>query len=334
MKHPTYHPSFLLILVLLMANNPTFAQNEATNLSGWIYVQYRFDQNEATQNSVLQIRRARLDYKGSLTPWVDFRLQVDFAPSPRLIDAYTKLKFKDYLQLQVGQFKIPFSLENKLSPLDLELIDNAQVINALSGYKDITGITYGVGLFGGNGINVKSDNLAKDISARLDLCPLVRNMTLSVSGYWGNYEMLYTNIPTQMNGIRNRYAYGAQYADEHWMIRAEYLKGLTGFVGYNETDGKYTPYSVESQGCYLTTRYWFFYNRRPTSDFRPKISPMMRVEYYDKDIAANTSSMFYSTGVDWWPEKHLRLQLAYTVQQKQSSEPLGHTLSTMITVKF
>ena len=364
MKHPTYHPSFLLILVLLMANNPTFAQNEATNLSGWIDVQYRFDQNEATQNSVLQIRRARLDYKGSLTPWVDFRLQVDFAPSPRLIDAYTKLKFKDYLQLQVGQFKIPFSLENKLSPLDLELIDNAQVINALSGYKDITGIasyengreigamitgkiayvtlgeekipliTYGVGLFGGNGINVKSDNLAKDISARLDLCPLVRNMTLSVSGYWGNYEMLYTNIPTQMNGIRNRYAYGAQYADEHWMIRAEYLKGLTSFVGYNETDGKYTPYSVESQGCYLTTRYWFFYNRRPTSDFRPKISPMMRVEYYDKDIAANASSMFYSTGVDWWPEKHLRLQLAYTVQQKQSSEPLGHTLSTMITVKF
>ena len=338
MKKQTYYASFILILLLLVVKNPLFAQKEShkngddkeeikrlTKLGGWIDVQYRFEQDAGMQNSIVQIRRARFDYRGSLSKFADFRFQVDFAPNPRLIDAYAKLNFNNYLQLQVGQFKIPFSLENKLSPLDLELIDNAQIISALAGYKDVTGIanyangreigamvtgnlvytivgnekialvSYGLGLFGGNGINVKTDNLAKDVSARIEFCPFIRNMTLSASGYWGNYEMLYTNSPTGMNGTRDRYALGLQYVDNHWMIRAEYLKGKTSFVSYDESDGMFTPYNVETQGCYLTTRYWFFFNNRQSGSFRQKISPMIRVEYYEKNMTDNASSMFYST---------------------------------------
>lgn len=337
---------------------------ENTKISGWIDAQYRFEENEGKQNSIIQIRRARFDYKGNYSGFLDFRLQVDFASSPRLIDAYTKIKFNEHIQLQVGQFKIPFSLENKLSPLELELTDNANIISALSGYKDITGIssyangreigamltgrlafvtlqdkrtpliTYGVGLFGGNGINVKSDNLAKDISARIEVCPFVRNLTLSASAYWGKYEMLYNNTPTTMNGARDRYACGAQYADDHWVIRGEYLKGKTDFVDYDEIADSYTPYIIETQGCYLTARYWFFYDRKAGLTFQKKISPLIRYEYYEKDLSGNNTSVYYSTGMDWWPEEHLRLQLAYTMQQKQQSKQLCHMLTGMITVKF
>ena len=377
MKKQRYYAWLIHILLLLVVKNPLFAQNEnpkngdlvtetktSAKLGGWIDDQYRIEQDAGMQNSIVQIRRARFDYRGSLSKIADFRFQVDFAPNPRLIDAYAKLNFSNYLQLQVGQFKIPFSLENKLSPLDLELIDNAQIISALAGYKDVTVIanyangreigamvtgklvyttigdekialvSYGLGLFGGNGINVKTDNLAKDVAARIEFCPFIRNMTLSVSGYWGTYEMLYANSPTGMNGTRDRYALGLQYADNHWMVRAEYLKGKTGFVSYNESDDMFTPYNVETQGCYLTTRYWFFFNNRRAGAFRQKVSPVIRVEYYEKNMTDNASSMFYSTGVDWWMDEHLRFQLAYTVQQKQLSTQLGHTLTTMITAKF
>ena len=248
--------------------------------------------------------------------------------------------------------------------MDLELTDNAQIISALSGYKDVTGIasyangreigamitgelafvevrndripllSYGVGLFGGNGINVKTDNLAKDVAARIEFRPLVRNLVLSVSGYWGSYEMLYNNAPTDMSGARIRYANGMQYSDRHWMVRAEYLKGKTGFVGFDDSDGIFTPYYVETQGCYLIASYWFEYGRRQTNAFQQKISPIIRVDYFEKDMASHTSSLLYSSGVDWWPEKHLRLQLAYTLQQKIPSNQLGHTITTMVTVRY
>lgn len=372
MKKLKYYLSLISFLILFVVNNPLFAQNEkektelkkSAKLGGWIDVQYRFEQNGESQNSVVQIRRARLDYKGGLSKFADFRFQVDFAPSPRMIDAYVKLIFNKYIQLQVGQFKIPFSLENKLSPLDLELIDNAQIISALSGYKDVTGIasyangreigamvtgrllytslgdemvplvSYGLGLFGGNGINIKTDNLAKDVAARIEFCPFIRNMTLSASGYWGNYEMLYNNSPTGMDGTRDRYACGMQYSDDHWMVRAEYLKGMTDYVSFDESSNLYSPYNMVTQGCYLTTRYWFFFNSKQAGASRQKISPVLRVEYYEKYLTDNAPSIFFSSGVDWWFDEHLRFQLAYTLQHKQSSDPLGHTLTTMITAKF
>lgn len=354
----------MIVLLFTMGSKQLFAQNEkeSKKLGGWIDAQYRFEDNSKEQNSVIQIRRARLDYRGTWSDKLEYRLQADFASSPRLIDAYMKLNFNKYAQLQVGQFKIPFSLENKLSPLELELTENSQIISALSGYKDVTGISsyangreigamitgkfanvevrgesmplvrYGVGLFGGNGINVKNDNMAKDIAARIEICPFVSGLTVSASGYWGRYEMIYNSTATDMDGKRNRFACGAEYTDKHWMVRAEYLKGKTEFVDYDDNASIYNSYIMETQGCYLATRYWFFYNQKNEGAFQQKISPIIRVEYYEKEAGA--SSMFYSTGVEWWPEQHLRFQLAYTAQQKQSSNNLSHIITAMLTVKL
>lgn len=335
------------------------------SIGGWIDAQYAYDRmDDANQSSVFQIRRARLDVKASLSRWVDFRLQVDFAPSPRLIDAFVKVNLCKYVNLQVGQFKIPFSLENILSPLDLELIENAQVISALSGYKDVTGIgsysngreiglmlmgtlasakirgedtpilTYGVGLFGGNGINVKTDNMAKDISARINFCPFVKHLTLSVSGYWGKYDMLYEGEPTHIDGARIRYGGGVQYADEHWMVRSEYLWGRTDFANYDEVDDLFVPHQMMSHGAYITIGHWFMMGWGKKSNVQQKIRPLVRIDYFEKDMSAHAPSMFYSVGADWWPEKHLRVQLAYTLRQINFSNQLGHNLTTMISVKF
>lgn len=337
---------------------------ENVKLGGWIDAQYQFSQSEDSKSSVFMIRRARLDLKGSLSRWVDFRLQADFAPNPRLIDAYIKVNLCKYVQVQVGQFKIPFSLENILSPLELELTENAQVISALSGYKDVSGVSsysngreiglmllgtlasatvrgekipilkYGVGVFGGNGINVKADNMAKDISARLEFCPFVNHLTFSVSGYWGKYDMLYDNVPTHNDGVRIRYAAGAQYADKHWMVRSEYLWGKTDFESFDEDQDVFIPYGVKSQGCYFTIGYWFMMGWGKNSAVQQKIRPLLRVDYYERDIAAHNPSMVYAAGVEWWPERHLRFQLAYSLRQQNFSNQLEHQLTTMLSVRF
>ncbi len=385
-KLPT---SIFCVAALLFTLNTVFSQNEKISntspddsskitktsifqyiennfkIGGWIDAQYQYDNNwTENQSSVFQIRRARLDFKGSLSQWVDFRLQADFAPTPRLIDAFIKVNFCKYAKLQVGQFKIPFSLENILSPLDLELMENAQVISALSGYKDVTGISsyangreigamltgtlvettvrdekipilrYGVGVFGGNGINVKTDNLAKDISARIEFCPFVKHLTLSVSGYWGKYNMLYNNNLTNIDGKRIRYAGGLQYADGNWVLRSEYLWGNTEFAMLDETQDTYTPTPLHTHGFYLTAGYWFKFGWGANSTVRQKLRPVLRFDYYEKDLAANTPSMYYSTGVEWWPEKHLRVQIAYTLKQRQQEPQIGHNITAMISAVF
>lgn len=334
-------------------------------VGGWIDAQYAYEYyNADNQSSVFQIRRARLDFKGSPTKWVDYRLQVDFAPNPRLIDAFVKVNFCKQVQLQVGQFKIPFSLENKLSPLDLELMENAQVVSALSGYKDVTGISsysngreigamltgtlasaevrgeripilqYGVGVFGGNGINVKTDNLAKDISARMEFSPFVKGLTLSASGYWGKYDMLHDGVTTHTDGARTRYAGGLQYTDRQWVLRGEYLWGKTDFAAVDPLTDDYVPVPTRTQGFYATAGYWFRFGWGKNSNVEQKLRPMLRFDYYEKNMTAHAPSLYYSTGVEWWPEKHLRTQLAYTLKQRTREHSFGHNVTVMVSAVF
>lgn len=130
---------FLIGQVEMSAQESTSNYANIITVGGWIDGQYRLNINDEANGS-FQVRRARLDVKGNLSKQVDFRLQADMSSAPKLIDAYVRMRFNKAIALQMGQFKIPFSLENILSPLDLELTDNAQVISALSGYKDVTGI--------------------------------------------------------------------------------------------------------------------------------------------------------------------------------------------------
>lgn len=349
---------------------------EHVGIAGWIDAQYAYDYIDPnSQSSVMQIRRARFEIKGNLSKWVDFRLQADFANSPKLIDAFVKVNLCKYVNIQVGQFKIPFSLENKLSPLDLELTENAQVISALSGYKDVTGISsyangreiglmftgtlasatvreekipilkYGVGLFGGNGINVKTDNMPKDVSARLEFCPFVKGLTLSASGYFGWYDMRHEGLSTGIDGRRYRYAAGAEYNDTKLIVRGEYVRGLTDFAFLDpipnpiSSEDYYLVAPTRTEGFYLVASRWFDFGWGKESLVRQKLRPILRFDFYNYDLEHNSSaserpSLFYSAGIEWWPERHLRVQLNYTLKQRYNIDQLGHNVTTMITVRF
>ncbi len=335
---------------------------EKVSLNGWVDFQYAYNYQDLNdgkndQSNVFQIRRARLDVKGNLTPKISFRLQGDLANTPKLIDAFAKVNFCKYIAVQAGQFKIPFSIENAYSPLNLEFADNAQVVSALSGYSDVTGISsyangremgvmlsgtlaeytrneekipileYSIGVFGGNGINVKKDNMAKDVSGRLDFHPFLKDLVLSASAYLGTYTM--QNADGRY-GKRNRFAVGAEYKNKNLTIRSEYIWGTTGF--YDTTLA--SLYYLETRGIYLTAGYWFHFGWGKNSSVQQKLRPVLRVDFYQKDIDAKRNSLYYSAGVDWWPEKHLRLQVNYVLKQQQQYKALGHSLVTMLSVKF
>lgn len=344
-----------------------FRISEYISIGGYVNFLYDYSHqanNDGTlkENSAFQIRRARLDFKGNITPKLDFRVQVDFANSPKLADAYMRVKFCQYINLQAGQFKTPFTLENPYSPLDLEFTDNAQVISALAGYKDISGLssiglgreigvqlygtlaqferdgkkhpllTYYVGVFGGNGVNIKSDNMAKDIAGRLEFRPFLKDFVLAGSAYWGRYDNEFMD-----NLLRLRFGGSAEYKNDRLTVRGEYVWGktdLTRTMAIEEIEA-IERYDVTTQGFYVAAGYWFHFGWGEKSNVKQKMRPVLRYDYYQKDITAeNGASCYYSAGIDWWPEKHLNFRMSYTLQDIQKNHQLGHGFNAMLSVKF
>jgi len=293
-------------------------------VSGFLNLRYQYEND---QNS-FDIRRARLDFKGDLVKWLDYRLQVDFASSPKIIDAYVRLKISPMFNIQAGQFKLAFSLENPYGPLTLETMDNSQVVSYLSGINDLAGskaagrdlgvavyggffqqdgyniIDYVVGLYNGTGINVKDNNKHKDITGRLEIHP-IRPVTLTASYYNGKIGEDGSLKP------RIRYGFGGRYDDGTILLRGEYLKGKT-----DQTD---------SDGFYVVAGY----------KFAGKFQPLLKYDFMRKDLAnENSRQINYLVGFDYWPHKMFRVQVNYTYRTFIEKENNNGLLGIMLTARF
>ena len=324
------------------------------SISGWMNIQYDYEsqlQNDGVtldQINTFNVRRARLDFKGNISKNVEFRVQADVAGSPKLVDGFVKIKLQKYFNIQVGQFKIPFTFENPQSPLTLEGVEYAQVISKLSGYSDMSGVktysggrdvgvmiygnffsfehdgkeipilTYKLGVFNGNGMNNKDANLAKDIAASIEVCPGVKGLMLATSYYGGNY---YLNSD-ERNANRDRFTVGGKYENGRLTVRSEYIVGKTEMAN---NDGIYT---LNSDGFYVAGGYWFNMKSQ-------KIRPVARYDFLRQDIEnPEMNSPYYMVGIDWWPYNNLRLLVNYTVKDKPGYDNLGNLFQAQLSVKF
>ncbi|MBR5780567.1 MAG: hypothetical protein IKY27_01110 [Bacteroidales bacterium] len=355
--------SLLLFVVMMMfASLSTINAQEKKSLigdylsiSGWMNIQYDYErqlQNDGItldEINTFNVRRARLDFKGNINKNLEFRVQADMAGSPKLVDGFVKIKLQKYFNIQVGQFKIPFTFENPQSPLTLEGVEYAQVISKLSGYSDMSGVktysggrdvgvmiygnffsferngkqipilTYKLGVFNGNGMNNKDANLAKDIAASIEVCPGVKGLMLATSYYDGNY---YLNANEQ-NAIRDRLTFGGKYENGRLTVRSEYITGKTEML--DKADGVYT---LDSDGFYVAGGYWFNMKSQ-------KIRPVARYDFLRQDIEnPEKNSTYYMVGIDWWPYNNLRLLVNYTVKDKPGYDNLGNLFQAQLSVKF
>ena len=355
--------SLLLIVVMfVLASLSTINAQEKKKLigdylsiGGWMNIQYDYEsqlQNDGAtldQINTFNVRRARLDFKGNLCKNVEFRVQGDLAGTPKLVDGFVKIKLQKYFNIQVGQFKIPFTFENPQSPLTLEGVEYAQVISKLSGYSDISGVktysggrdvgvmiygdlfkfecdgkeipilTYKLGVFNGNGMNNKDANLAKDIAGSIEVCPGVKGLMLAASYYGGNY---YLSAANKDNANRDRFTVGGKYENGRLTVRSEYIIGKTEMA--KNTD----VYNLDSDGFYVTGGYWFNMKEQ-------RIRPVARYDFFRQDISnPEKNSTYYMVGIDWWPYKNLRLLVNYTMKDKPGFDYMGNLWQAQLSVKF
>ena len=135
----------VMLAMLMTVSSLTFAQEKVDRMpkiSGFVQGLYQadFNQDFDLQENTFRARRVRLSVSGNLTKNLTYKIQGDFSRSPMLVDALVKYKFNDAIAIQAGQFKIPFTMETAINPLNLEIFDYGEVISKMVGYKDVCGV--------------------------------------------------------------------------------------------------------------------------------------------------------------------------------------------------
>ena len=288
---------------------------------GWSYQ----DANDKPQNAY-NLKRTLLWAKARITDRWSFMFMHDF--SSVVQEYYTDYRVTkgNELTVRFGQFKHSYTMENPMSPTQLELVDvysQAVLYLAGEGPDPLNGVNYGrdmglevygdlangvlhynLGLMSGQGINRKDQNNQKDFIAKLELRP-IDGFRVVASGYLGTGCAVGTaawnpEINVGDNYKRNRYSVGAEYKTQPYTgskykearpasVRAEWLGGQDGNVG--------------SRGGYVTTCI-------PVVDALDIVASGETFDRNTKVEGWDQSNL--TVGLQYWFYKKCRMQLQYT----------------------
>ena len=279
---------------------------------GWSYQ----DINGEKTNSY-NLKRTLLWAKARITDRWSFLFMHDFSSVPQEFYTDFRVTKNNALTVRLGQFKHSYTMENPMSPTQLELIDvysQAVLYLAGEGPDPLNGVNYGrdqglmvfgdilknkvhyeLALMSGQGINRKDQNNQKDFIAKLELRPM-DGLRIVGSGYLGTGNAAdsakWNSISKGQNYKRNRYSVGAEFKTAPYSegeykearpasIRAEWLGGEDGEVG--------------SRGGYVTTC----------------------IPVYDAlDVVASGETFNRNTKVDGWDQTNLTLGVQYWFYKK------------------
>lgn len=290
-----------------------FAQfaDKHLRLSGYLQGGFSWEE-QSDPSTTFYLRRARVSLSGDFAKEkFDYRLQVDMAGTPKICDLYVRYKPFNALNVQLGQFKLPFSLENELyGPTKFEFIEYSYLTTYIArndnrfdgisatgrdiglqlygGFIEREGyniINYNIGVFNGSGINGKDNNSSKDFIARLIVKP-VKGLSIS-----GSYMYAETKYGDNLYMKSPRWSVGAIYDVRHLIIRTEYAAAK---FGEQDVDAFYALAG------------WHF--ERPWS-------VVARYEFLNDNIDINPNQDRITLGAIYKPFKFLRLQfnMSYTM---------------------
>ena len=206
-------------------------------LSGYGMVQYQASDQEGKESNSFNLRMLRLSLEG------------------RVVDLFAEWQKYKAFRVKVGQFKRAFTFENPMHPVDQGFMSYSQNVSKLAGFSDRAGghasngrdigvqfqgdiiknaagrelLHYQVGVYNGQGINVKDVDQRKDVIGGVWVMP-VKGMRLGVFGWEGSYARdgkWTAEDGTEKTGVRSlnqhRYAISGEYVVNDWTFRSEYI---------------------------------------------------------------------------------------------------------------
>lgn len=293
--------------------------DHSLKLNGYTQVRYTYWEKDPDG---FRIRRARVSLKGEILKNIDYKLQIDAVKTDVLLDAQIGLNFSRHFSLALGQFKVPFSLENLTSSSSLDTINRSQTVEKLCPGRDIgaqgrdVGITVDgkfswvacvLGIFNGSGINQTDINKKKDIVGRLVLYP-VSFLTLGLSYYRGKHS------PSSEAPLirRNRTGLEMVFINGQLSVRGEYIFASDG--------------PTEKKGWYVQGGY----------DLIPeKIQTIFKYDSFDKNTEFRGDRLDVMTfGLNWFFSEKTKFQINYEHHNEESNKTSGDALLVQFQAGF
>ena len=293
------------------------------------------------------IRRVQFDMRGKISKQFEYAFMAEFAGSPKILNANASWTPLSEINVRVGQYKVPFTLESAYSRSVFESCDNSQIVEQLTYYSgDKSGMSsngrdfgiglygnifkktgysilnYDIGVFNGAGINVKDNNRKKDFVGRLNISP-VKPVTISgsyMNGWGGDFK----KEPVKH---RERYAVGARYDDGKYLLRSEAILSNTEVNDNN--DNPLTINSpvknVKSYGWYALAGYYFI----------PNLQGLLKYDYMRQEKGnPQTDRTNYYVGANYFFQKGKlsRLQLTYCFSDIKAERDLNQVIAQLYVI--
>jgi hypothetical protein len=247
----------LLGLALLF---PALAQGDGNNaiftkpkFSGFAMASYQATFQDHNNTNSFDLRIVRASIEGRILNDFYYKIQAQIngntttlGTSPRLVDYFMEWQKLDFFRVKLGQFKRPFTYENPMNPIDQGFMSYSQPVSKLAGFSDRTGmhasngrdiglqfqgdflknksgrnlLHYQVGVFNGQGINVKDVDERKDIIGGAWVMP-IPGMRIGAFGWEGSYARKAGGQTVSLR--QHRYAFSAEYKKGDLQLRTEYI---------------------------------------------------------------------------------------------------------------
>ncbi len=306
---------------------------------GW----FLLDRNGGkTTTSTFRLRRAEISVKGEILPKkVAVQIMIDPAkvrepqnttltdsggdtvsvPTPAaslsiLQDFYITF-LNQYVDVSVGQFKIPVSWEGYNSSSKIIMPERA-LISSLFGDKRDLGVRlakswkkwgYSAGIFNGQGANNLDTNIQKDLALRLEVYP-VEGLTIA--------GVTYNSVGVRDKaGTKDRFEADVRYEHGPYLAQGEFIRAAD--VTKDGAD------AVNAQGFYAAFGYTI-----KNKDLGGDLQPVVRVGYVDPDadknvdptMGGNDERWHYDVGLNYYLKAHeMKLQASYQRIQFETKTP-------------
>jgi len=256
-----------------------------------------------------------LNMGGKLTDDFGYFALFEFV-NPQLYELYAEWTPRKEFNFRIGQFKVPFTIENPMSLTVLETLLYTRSVSTFTGMGDdvmalqsgknnsgrdigmqVSGsllpsqthdyIQYSMGIFQGSGMNLSDQNNTKDFAGTILIQP-VKGFKFGGGAYFGQAKYsLNGDAPT--DHVRNRWTIGGVYDSPRFYARAEWIKGKDS--------------AINREGVYGTAQYYVFPD---------KLSFVGKVDYLNADKSNNQEVMDYTAGLSYYFYPRCRIHVNYT----------------------
>ena len=305
-------------------------------LSGYGMLQYQGQDQEGAESNTFNLRLARFILDGKIGDF-DWRAQIQGTnvkgpgePTVQLVDLYAEWRKYPEFKIRAGQFKRAFTYENPTHPITQGWRGYADVINNLSGFGDRTGekssggrdigiqlsgdlfpnadgrrlLHYQVGVYNGEGINEKDKDNRKDIIGGIWVMP-IKGLRIGAFGWTGSRGGMTDPLTNEVRSVeKNRYAFSAEYSQDEYMFRAEYLHSQgwgAAKAGNNVREIDYSK-GDKADG-------WYAFGIVPV--IKGKLHAKARYQCYRPQNEWGTAKTSYEAGVNYFFTKNLEMHLEY-----------------------